>query len=144
MGMMRAMPAPMIMMRAMRFAPNRIKKSAEMLGLTPEQEGAVDQLIEQSASARHEMMQAGKAGGKVLSDLFDAEPLDTAAIRSAALEAYQMHAAMHAQMLVDAAAVRTILTSAQRENALMATMSMGGGMSDSSMPKDSDHGHNRR
>jgi Spy/CpxP family protein refolding chaperone len=128
----------------MRFAPNRIKKSAEMLGLTSEQEGAVDELIERSASARHEMMQAGMEGGKALSDLFDAEPLDTAAIRSAAMEAYQMHAAMHAQMLVDAAAVRTILTPAQREKALMATMSMGMGMSDSTMPRDSGHGHNRQ
>ncbi len=118
MTMMRMMPAPQTMMHTMRFAPTHVRVLAHTLGLTVEQVGLLDELIEHHGAARHDMMQAIQAAGRTLSDLFDAEVLDAAAIRSAALAAFGAHAEMDAQMLVEAAVVRSILTPAQRERVM--------------------------
>lgn len=114
-GMMSMMPASQIMMREMRFAPTRVKELGESLDLTAEQIAALDQLVEQSAAARRESLATEEAAADRLAELFDTAALDSTAIRVAALDAFQPQAAMHAQMLVDAVAVRRILTASQRE-----------------------------
>ncbi len=114
-GMMSMMPASQTMMREMRFAPTRVKAVAESLDLTAEQIAALDQLVEQSAAARRESLATVEAATERLAELFDAAALDSTAIRAAASDAFQPQAAMHAQMLVDAVAVRRILTASLRE-----------------------------
>jgi Spy/CpxP family protein refolding chaperone len=102
-------------MRAMRLAPKRVKTHAESLDLTAEQIAALDQLVELSATAHRDLMATARAAAEKLTELFDGETVDSAAVRAAALDAFEPQAAMHAQMLVDAAVVRGILTAAQRE-----------------------------
>lgn len=109
------MPASGTVMRAMRFAPERVKALGDSLDLTAEQIAALDQLVEQRAAARRESLATAEAMAERLAELLDAAALDSTAIRAAALDTFQPQAAMHAQMLVDAVAVRRILTASQRE-----------------------------
>ncbi len=114
-GMMSMMPASGTVMRAMRFAPKRVKALGDSLDLTAEQVAGLDQLVELSTTARRDLMATAKAAAEKLAELFDAGTVDSGAVRAAALDAFQPQAAMHAQMLVDAVAVRRILTASQRE-----------------------------
>ena len=113
--MMSMMPASGAAMRAMLFAPKHVKALGDSLNLTAEQVAGLDQLVEQSAAARRDLMAAGKAAAEKLAELFDAGTVDSGAVRATALDAFQPQAAMHAQMLVDAVAVRRILTASQRD-----------------------------
>ncbi len=113
--MMSMMPASGTAMRAMRFAPKHVKALGDSLDLTAEQVAALDQLVEQSAAAHRDLMATAEAAAAKLAELFDAGTVDSGAVRAAALDAFQPQAAMHAQMLVDAVAVRRILTASQRE-----------------------------
>lgn len=113
--MMSMMPASGTAMRAMLFAPKHVKALGDSLNLTAEQVAGLDQLVEQSAAARRDLMAAGKAAAEKLAELFDAGTVDSGAVRATALDAFQPQAAMHAQMLVDAVAVRRILTASQRD-----------------------------
>ena len=102
-------------MQAMRFAPKHVKALGDSLDLTADQVAALDQLVEQSATAHRDLMATAEAAAAKLAELFDAGTVDSGAVRAAALDAFQPQAAMHAQMLVDAAAARLILTASQRE-----------------------------
>jgi Spy/CpxP family protein refolding chaperone len=113
--MMSMMPAAGTAMRAMRFAPKHVKALGDSLDLTGDQITALDQLVELSAAARRESLATAKTAAAKLAELFDAGTVDSGAVRAAALDAFQPQAAMHAQMLVDAVAVRRILTASQRE-----------------------------
>ncbi|MCH8143868.1 MAG: periplasmic heavy metal sensor [Gemmatimonadetes bacterium] len=113
--MMSMMPASGAAMRAMLFAPKHVKALGDSLNLTAEQVAGLDQLVEQSAAARRDLMAAGKAAAEKLAELFDAGTVDSGAVRATALDAFQPQVAMHAQMLVDAVAVRRILTASQRD-----------------------------
>ncbi len=114
-GMMSMMPASGTVMRAMRFAPKHVQALGDSLDLTAEQVAALDQLGELSTTAHRDLMATAKAAAEKLAELFDAGTVDSGAARAAALDAFQPQAAMHAQMLVDAVAVRRILTASQRE-----------------------------
>ncbi len=114
-GMMEMMPASGAMMRGMQFAPARVKALGDSLDLTAEQIAALDQLIEQRATAHRELKASATAAGESLTELFDAETVDSAAVRSTALEVFEAQALMHAQVLVDAAAVHRMLTASQRD-----------------------------
>ncbi len=114
-GMMSMMPASQTMMGALRFAPKHVKALGDSLDLTAEQVAALEQLVEQGAAARRESLATAEAAADRLAELFDIAALDSTAIRAAALDTFQPQAAMHAQMLVDAVAVRRILTASQRE-----------------------------
>jgi Spy/CpxP family protein refolding chaperone len=113
--MMSMMPASGTAMQAMRFAPKHVKALGDSLDLTAEQVAALDQLVEQSAAAHRDLMATATAAAEKLAELFDAGTVDSGAVRAAALDAFQPQAVMHAQMLVDAVAVRRILTASQRE-----------------------------
>ena len=113
--MMSMMPASGTAMRAMRFAPAHVKALGDSLDLTAEQVAGIDQLVELSTTARRDLMATAKTAAAKLAELFDAGTVDSGAVRAAALDAFQPQAAMHAQMLVDAVAVRRILTASQRE-----------------------------
>lgn len=113
--MMSMMPASGTAMRAMRFAPKHVKALGDSLDLTAEQVAGLDQLVELSTTARRDLMATAKTAAAKLAELFDAGTVDSGAVRAAALDAFQPQAAMHAQMLVDAVAVRRILTASQRE-----------------------------
>ncbi len=114
-GMMSMMPASGTVMQAMRFVPKHVKALGDSLDLTDDQIAALDQLVEQSAAARRDLMATAEATAAKLAELFDAGTVDSGAVRAAALDAFQPQAAMHAQMLVDVVAVRRILTASQRE-----------------------------
>ena len=114
-GMMSMMPASRTVMQAMRFAPKHFQALGDSLDLTAEQVAALDQLVELSATAHRDLMATARAAAEKLTDLFDSDTVDSAAVRAAALDAFESQAAMHAQILVDAAVVRGILTAAQRE-----------------------------
>jgi hypothetical protein len=113
--MMSMMPASGTAMQAMRFAPKHVKALGDSLDLTADQVAALDQLVERSATAHRDLMATAEAAAAKLAELFDAGTVDSGAVRAAALDAFQPQAAMHAQMLVDAAAARLILTASQRE-----------------------------
>ncbi len=113
--MMSMMPASGTAMQAMRFAPKHVKALGDSLDLTADQVAALDQLVEQSATAHRDLMATAEAAAAKLAELFDAGTVDSGAVRAAALDAFQPQAALHAQMLVDAAAARLILTASQRE-----------------------------
>ncbi len=126
--MMSMMPASGTAMRAMRFAPKHVKALGDSLDLTAEQVAGLDQLVELSTTARRDLMATAKSAAAKLAELLDAGTVDSGAVRAAALDAFQPQAAMHAQMLVDAVAVRRILTASQREMvADMAIRSHSGG-----------------
>jgi len=114
-GMMEMMPVSGAMMRGMQLAPARVKALGDNLDLTAEQIGALDQLIEQTVTVHRELKASVTAAGERLTELFDAETVDSAAVRATALEVLEPQAAMHAQMLADAAAVQQILAASQRE-----------------------------
>lgn len=114
-GMMSMMPASGTVMRAMRFAPKHIKALGDSLDLSAEQVAGLDRLVELSAAARRESLATAEAAAEKLAELFDAGTVDSGAVRATALDAFQPQAAMHAQMLVDAVAVRRILTASQRD-----------------------------
>lgn len=113
--MMSMMPASGTAMRAMLFAPKHVKALGDSLNLTADQVAALDQLVERSATAHRDLMATAEAAAAKLAELFDAGTVDSGAVRAAALDAFQPQAAMHAQMLVDAAAARLILTASQRK-----------------------------
>ncbi len=113
--MMSMMPASGTAMQAMRFAPKHVKALGDSLDLTADQVAALDQLVEQSATAHRDLMATAEAAAAKLAELFEAGTVDSGAVRAAALDAFQPQAAMHAQMLADAAAARLILTASQRE-----------------------------
>ncbi len=125
-GMMTMVPASGTVMRAMRFAPKHVQALGDSLDLTAEQVAGLDQLVELSAAARRDLMATAKAAAAKLAELFDAGTVDSGAVRAAALEAFQHQAAMHAQMLVDAVAVRRILTASQRERVTAIRCGRGG------------------
>jgi len=128
MANMQTMPGGALMMRAMRFTPQRVRAHAEALGLSADQTAALDRLIERQSGNPKTMMQAMKAATARLSEQFDALTIDTAAVRAAALDVFRTEANMHANMLVNAAAVRAILMPAQRERAAMMPMNPMNGM----------------
>lgn len=60
-------------------------------------------------------MATAQAAVVKLAEVLDAGTVDSGAVGTAALDAFQPQAAMHAQTLVDAVAARVILTALQRE-----------------------------
>jgi Spy/CpxP family protein refolding chaperone len=124
--MMSMMPASGTAVRAMRFAPKHVKALGDSLDLTAEQVAGLDQLVELSTTARRDLMATAKTAAAKLAELFDAGTVDSGAVRAAALDAFQPQAAMHAQMLVDAVAVRRILTASQRERVTAIRCGRGG------------------
>jgi Spy/CpxP family protein refolding chaperone len=119
-GMTGMMPAHEVVMRAMLLSPQHVTALGEDLNLTDEQIAALDHLRQPAMATPHGHMASEKADGDTLADLFDAEVPDTAAIRAAAVELFQSQAGMHVQTLVNAAAVKQILTPSQREVVLAA------------------------
>jgi Spy/CpxP family protein refolding chaperone len=116
-GMMMGMPGMKISMHAMRLQPKRILKHKDDLELSDEQ---VDQL-EAAADAWERVLaehrEAAAAKSKELEDLFQAEQPDPEQVRATAQAVAQHHAAIHSQMLANAAAVKGILSAEQRDKA---------------------------
>lgn len=116
-GMMR-MPGGILMRRPMSFQADHILAYREELELQPEQVSQLEQLESARGAAHQAAVSAAREQWQKFQEAFDADPPDTAAVRTAAEQALGPHAAIHARMIADAAAVRAILTEAQREKAV--------------------------
>ena len=125
-GGMMAMPGHDVMKKTMRLAPGRILKNGEALELTPDQVKQIEALAERASDGHAATMKSAMAAQQELKDLFDADSPDTAAVRAAAEKATTIHAGMHAQRIVAAAAVRSILSAEQLEQAMLLRCSMMG------------------
>lgn len=118
-GGMMAMPGHEVMQQAMRLAPGRILKNGEALELTRDQVERIEALVESDSDGPAASMKSAMAAQQELKDLFEADSPDTAAVRAAAEKAMTMHAGMHAQRIAAAAAVRSILSAEQLEQAML-------------------------
>ena len=135
-GGMMAMPGHDVMQRVMRLTPGRILHNGKALDLTPNQVEQVEALAAKHMDGREASMKSTMAAQQELKDLFDADSPDTAAVRGAAERAMTMHVEMHAQRIVAAAAIRSILSPAQLEQAmLLKGCAMGGNGSGMTMPR---------
>ncbi len=136
-GMM--MPDRDVMQRAMHLSPSQVLAQQEALGLTPSQIERLKGLLPAEA-AQSDTMARMRDLRLELRRLFDAEPPNPSAVQAAAGELFALHAEIQAKHIADAAAVRGILTGAQREKAMlimprgMSSMMGGGMMGGNGMP----------
>lgn len=143
-SMMMSMPRAASMFR---FQAGRVLAYGDTLALEPEQVSALEQLKTASAAFHRDFMATAMENARRLEEAFEAERPDTAAVRSAASEVFQAHAAMATRMIADAAAVRGMLTAHQREKLL--TLPTCPGMNDGmgaadEQPAQRGHGHQPR
>lgn len=112
------MAAPEIMRRAQHLSPSQVLSQKESLELTPPQLERLQQLLPDESAQRETMTSAHQARQE-LARLFDTERPNSDAVKAAAEKLFGLQAGMHAQRIAAAAAVRGILTGAQREKAML-------------------------
>lgn len=109
-GMMADVPWADIMHQTSLFAPQRLLGQADALELSDEQKQQIEQLVTDRAAAGSESQ-----AQQQLKTLLSVERPDLAAVRSAAGTAFGNLATLWSEQVVNAVAVRGILTGEQRE-----------------------------
>jgi Spy/CpxP family protein refolding chaperone len=115
MGMVMGMVGGRATMQAMRLQPRHILSLREELDLTPEQVSTLEALGGAHYAKGQVAMAVMRAERQHLAELLEADRPDTAAVRGAARVLAERHGDMYVRALTTAAAVRGVLTPAQRE-----------------------------
>jgi hypothetical protein len=141
-NMMVGTPGHVLMQKVVALQPSRILAHADALGLSSAQVAQLEQLKTEQDTAHQEHMHSMMSEFAKLTELFDDEDVDLAELRSVAETAMKPYRAMHGWMIADAAAVRNILTTAQREKVMLLPV-QGSGMMMQHQPgsHDSAAGH---
>jgi len=107
------MPMATVMSDVMRFQARHVLAAGGDLELSSAQVQRLERLAAARNAAHHGSMDGGT--WTAVRDALDAPKPDTAAVRKAAAHVVAEGSAMHVAMVVDAAAVKALLTAEQRE-----------------------------
>lgn len=109
------MPDRGLVTEVMEYQPDRVLGLRRELGLSAEQVSGLEELLENRGNAEQAMRIDMQAAIEQLQQTVEADEPDTAAVRRVALRLASRRDALYAELAVNAAASRTILTDRQRE-----------------------------
>jgi Spy/CpxP family protein refolding chaperone len=112
------MPDRGLLMEVMQYQPNRVLGLQEQLELSTKQVSKLEELITDRGNAEQTMRINMQAAINQLQKAVEAEEPDTAAVRRDALSLAGQRDALYAELVVNAAASRKLLTDQQREELL--------------------------
>jgi hypothetical protein len=112
------MPDRGLLMEVMQYQPNRVLGLQNQLRLSTEQVNNIEKLITERGNAEQTMRINMQAAINQLQNAVEAEEPDTAAVRRDALQLAGQRDALYAELVVNAAATRKLLSDPQREELL--------------------------
>jgi hypothetical protein len=109
------MPDRGLVMEVMEYQPDRVLGLQSQLELSVEQVESLEELVESRGNAEQTMRIDMQAAINQLQRTIEAEEADTAAVRRDAMSLASLRDALYAELVVNAAASRKLLTDQQRE-----------------------------
>lgn len=123
---MMEMPMSSLMHTVMRLQPSFVLKHSDDLNLTDEQVRQVEELAAAQKVARQEQMRSMHDDAQSFEDVFDSDDVDVEELRLLAESAMRPYRVMQWRAIIDARAVRALLSPVQREKTR--SLSMGSRM----------------
>ena len=114
-GLSIGMPDGGLMMEVMQFQPSRVLGLDKQLALSPDQIDGIKRLIAEHWDAEESLQGTMEAGIKELQEAVAATEPDTAVVRREALQLAQERDPLFAELVVNSAETRMMLTEQQRE-----------------------------
>jgi len=113
-GLSMSPPDRAVIMEVMQFQPGRVLKLTDQLGLTSDQVASLETLVTAHWTAEHDRRIAMEPAVEKLRALFEAPMPDTTAVRFESEQVVALRNALYVRLVTDGAAVRALLTPAQR------------------------------